>query len=219
MIEMKSNIWRDRPQTVDEEIANSISHGFGFIGTLVLTPVLIVFAARDGNATSIVAASVFGATMILTYLMSTLYHALPNGRAKRVFNILDHSSIFGLIAGTYTPFTLVVLSGGWGWSMFGLIWGLAIAGIIFKSVSKKKRPVLSTSIYVAMSWVLIIAIKPLWIELPSEGFLFLGLGGLSYMLGVLFYSARGLNYSHFIWHFFVLGGTILHFIAVFKYAI
>ncbi len=216
---MKSNIWRDRPQTVDEEIANSISHGFGFIGTLVLTPVLIIFAARDGNATSIVAASVFGATMILTYLMSTLYHALPNGRAKRVFNILDHSSIFGLIAGTYTPFTLVVLSGGWGWSMFGLIWGLALAGIIYKAVSKKKRPILSTSIYVAMSWLLLIAIKPLWNELPSEGFLYLGLGGLSYMLGVLFYTARGLNYSHFIWHFFVLGGTTLHFIAVFKFAI
>jgi hemolysin III len=201
-----------------EEIANSVSHGVGLLGALAVTPVLIVVASRRGGTTGIVAASVFAATMIFMYLMSTLYHALPESRAKWVFNVLDHCAIYVLIAGTYTPFTLVVLGGGWGWSMFGVIWGLAIAGIVFKSVGRMRHPVLSTTIYVVMGWLVIIAVKPLWRELPLWGVIWLGAGGIAYTLGVTFFAARGMRYNHLVWHLFVLMGTTCHFIAVLKYA-
>jgi len=215
---METSIWRKRAQTMGEEIANSISHGVGLVGAIIVTPILIVVASRHGGAKGIVAASIFGTTMILMYLMSTLYHLFPEGRAKRVFNILDHCAIYVLIAGTYTPFTLVVLHGGWGWTMFGIIWGLAIAGIVFKAVGKLRYPVLSTTIYVVMGWLVIIAIKPLWHELPLAGVIWLGAGGVAYTLGVVFFAATGIRYNHLIWHLFVLLGTTFHFIAVLKYA-
>lgn len=215
---MKINIWRKRAQSMGEEIANTISHGVGLVGALVVTPILIVVASRHESARAVVAASIFGATMILMYLMSTLYHLWPESRTKRVFNILDHCAIYTLIAGTYTPFTLVVLHGGWGWSMFGVIWGLSIAGIIFKTVGKLRYPVLSTTLYVAMGWLVLIAIKPLWQELPLAGVIWLGAGGVAYTTGVAFFSATGIRYNHLVWHIFVLLGTTFHFIAVLKYA-
>jgi len=215
---MKSGIWRKRVQSLGEEIANSISHGVGLIGALAVTPVLIVLASRSAGAIGVVTVSIFGATMIFMYLMSTLFHALPEGRAKRVFNILDHAAIYVLIAGTYTPFTLVVLRGGWGWSLFGAICGLAIAGIIFKAFGRLRHPVISTTLYILMGWLVIIAIKPLWHQLPGWGVVWLGAGGMAYTLGVAFYAATGLRYSHLVWHLFVLAGTTFHFIAVLMYA-
>jgi hemolysin III len=208
----------DQDMSIGEEIANSVSHGIGLLGAVAATPVLIVVASRHGGATGIVAASVFAATMIFMYLMSTLYHALPESRAKRVFNVLDHCAIYVLIAGTYTPFTLIVLGGGWGWSMFGVIWGLAIVGVVFKAVGRMRHPVLSTTIYVVMGWLVIIAIKPLWHQLPLSGVIWLCAGGIAYTLGVTFFSARGMRYNHLVWHLFVLAGTTCHFIAVLKYA-
>lgn len=216
---MKKSIWRERAQTLGEEIANSISHGVGLAGAIAVTPIMIIVASRSTGAKGIVAASIFGATMIIMYLMSTLYHALPESRAKRVFNVLDHSAIYVLIAGTYTPFTLVVLGGGWGWSLFGVIWGLALAGILFKSIGGLKYPMLSNIVYLAMGWLIIIAIKPLSDHVPLLGIVWLGAGGIAYTLGVAFFAATGLRYSHLIWHLFVLAGTTFHFIAVLMYAI
>jgi len=216
---MKKSIWRDRVQSLGEEIANSISHGVGLAGAIAVTPIMIVVASRSTGAKGIVAASIFGATMIIMYLMSTLYHALPESRAKRVFNVLDHSAIYVLIAGTYTPFTLVVLGGGWGWSLFGVIWGLAVAGILFKSIGGLRYPMLSNIVYLAMGWLIIIAIKPLSDHVPIWGIVWLGAGGIAYTLGVAFFAASGLRYSHLIWHLFVLAGTTFHFIAVLMYAI
>ncbi len=149
----------ERVTSIGEEIANSISHGIGLLGALTATPILIVVASRHGNATEIVAASVFGTTMILLYLMSTLYHALSRSRSKWVFKVLDHCAIYLLIAGTYTPFTLVVLGGSWGWSMFGLIWSLAVVGIVFKVVGRIRHPVISTTIYIVMGWLVIVFAK------------------------------------------------------------
>ena len=202
-----------------EEIANSISHGIGLLGALAATAVLIVVAARNGSAIGIVAVGVFGAAMVLMYLMSTLYHTLPVNRAKWVFRVLDHSAIYVLIAGTYTPFCLVVLGGGWGWSIFGVIWGLAIVGVVFEAVGSRRHPVLSTTIYIVMGWLVIIAIKPLWHQLSLGGVIWLAAGGISYTSGVAFFAATGLRYNHFVWHCFVLVGTTCHFIAVLEYAI
>jgi hemolysin III len=216
---MKKSIWRDRVQTLGEEIANSISHGLGLAGAIAVTPIMIIVASRSTGVKGIVAASIFGATMIFMYLMSTLYHAFPESKAKRVFNILDHSAIYVLIAGTYTPFTLVVLGGGWGWSLFGVIWGLAIAGIVFKSIWGLRYPVFSNIVYLVMGWMIVIAIKPLSDHVPIWGIVWLGAGGIAYTLGVAFFAATGLRYSHLIWHLFVLAGTTFHFIAVLKYAI
>ncbi len=213
-----TSIWGERIESAGEEIANSVSHGIGLIGALAVTPILIVVASQHGGATRIVAASVFGATMILMYLMSTLYHALPEGRAKSIFHMLDHCAIYVLIAGTYTPFALVVLGGGWGWSIFGVVWGLAVAGIVFKIVGRMRYPVLSTTIYVVMGWLVIIAIKPLWQQMPLSGVIWLCAGGMAYTLGVTFYAAKGIRYHHLVWHLFVLTGTACHFIAVLKYA-
>jgi hemolysin III len=208
-----------RSQSVGEEIANSVSHGIGLLGALTATPILLFVAIRNGSSSGIVGASVFGMSMILMYLMSTLYHALPANRGKRAFHVLDHCAIYVLIAGTYTPFTLVVLGGGWGWSLFGIIWGLALAGVIFKTAGRKPRPILSTTIYIVMGWLVVIAIKPLWHQLSLGGMAWLAAGGLAYTLGVAFYAATGMRYSHFVWHLFVLTGTTCHFIAVLNYAV
>ena len=208
----------ERVTSIGEEIANSISHGIGLLGALTATPILIVVASRHGNATETVAASVFGTTMILLYLMSTLYHALSRSRAKWVFNVLDHCAIYLLIAGTYTPFTLVVLGGSWGWSMFGLIWGVAVVGIVFKVVGRIRHPVISTTIYIVMGWLVIVFAKPLWHQLPLRGMIWLAAGGIAYTLGVVFFTAIGRRYNHLIWHLFVLAGTTCHFIAVLNYA-
>ncbi len=205
-------------QSVGEELANSISHGIGLVAAVVGAPVLIVAAVWRGSAAGVVGASVFAATLVMLYFTSTLYHALPGDRAKRVFRVLDHAAIFFLIAGTYTPFTLGVLRGGWGWTLFGLVWGLAVVGVVLKVVGGVRYPVLSTSIYLAMGWLVLIAVKPLWDRVPMWGLFWLLAGGLAYTVGVAFFAARRLRYGHFVWHLFVVAGTVCHFIAVLWYA-
>ena len=208
----------ERPQSPGEEIANSVSHGVGLVAALVGVPILIVAAVRRGGAAGIVGASVFAGTMVLLYLTSTLYHALPKSKAKRVFQVLDHGAIFLLIAGTYTPFTLGVLRGGWGWTLFGLVWGLALLGIVLKIVGGVRITWLSTCLYLGMGWLVLIAVQPLWLRMPLSGLAWLAAGGLAYTAGVAFFAAERLRYSHFIWHLFVLTGTCCHFFAVLWYA-
>ena len=207
-----------RAQSKTEEIANSISHGVGLVAMLVGTPFLVVHAARQKEIGFIVGASVFSATVLLLYLASTLYHALPKGKAKRVFRVVEHSAIFLLIAGTYTPFTLGVLKGAWGWSLFGVIWGLAAIGVALKAFLGATRPIFFTVLYVLMGWVIMAAIDPLLDRMPKAGFLWLLAGGLSYTAGVAFFATDSrLLYGHLIWHLFVITGTACHYVAIFLY--
>ncbi len=207
-----------RAQSSGEEIANSVSHGVGLLAAVVAAPVLIVAAVQRGGATGVIGASVFAFTVVVLYSASMLYHALPPNRAKRVFQVLDHSAIFLLIAGTYTPFTLGVLRGAWGWSLLGLVWSLALGGVILKGISGIRHPRLSLGLYLAMGWIVLIAVKPLWLLMPAEGLFWLVSGGIAYPAGVAFFVAERVRYSHFVWHLFVLAGTACHFIAVLRYA-
>ncbi len=204
-------------QSVGEEIANSLSHGVGFMAILAVTPLLVLGAIPHGAA-SIVGVSIFAATMAVLYFASTLYHAFPHSRAKRVFRVIDHGAIFLLIAGTYTPFTLGILRGAWGWALFGTVWGLALAGILFKVVGGLRYPIASTVIYVAMGWLVVIAVQPLWQRMPQAGLMWLVAGGVAYTGGVAFYALKRVRYSHFLWHLCVLTGTTCHFFAVIGYA-
>ncbi len=207
-----------REQSQAEEIANSISHGIGLAAALGGTPFLIVDAAKRGSPAFIVGTSIFSATMILLYLGSTLYHALPRGKAKRVFRIIEHSAIYLLIAGTYTPLTLGVLRGAWGWTLFGIVWGLAIAGVALKAFNKASHPILSTGLYLLLGWVAVIAIDPLFSRMSFEGLAWLIAGGLSYTAGVAFFATDArLKYGHLIWHLFVILGTTCHYFAVLWY--
>ena len=209
----------ERTQTIGEEVANAVSHGLGFVLAIVGTPVLIVTAVKTGGAAGVVGASVFAATMVLLYLTSSVYHALPNGKTKRLFKLLDHSAIYLLIAGSYTPFTLGVLRGPLGWTLLGIVWGLAIGGILIKALGAMKCEKISTFLYLAMGWLVLIAIKPLWENMSPEGLAWLVAGGVSYSVGVIFFvSDRRLRYGHFIWHLFVLAGTTCHFVAVWQHA-
>ena len=209
----------ERVQSVGEEIANAVSHGVGLLLAVVAALALVVAAVQRGGMTEIVGASIFGVTMVLVYLTSTLYHALPMNRAKRVFRILDHGAIFLLIAGTYTPFTLGPLRGTWGWTLFGLVWGLALAGVVFKIVGGVRYPKISTCLYIAMGWLVIVAIEPLRLNVPMSGLLWLLAGGIVYTAGVAFFAPKRLRYSHFVWHLFVIAGTACHFAAVLWYAV
>lgn len=206
-------------QSRSEEVANTVSHLIGFLAALAGIPILVVHAVREGDAASVVATSVFGASLALLFLASTVYHALPIGRAKRAFRRLDHVAIFILIAGTYTPFTLGILRGVWGWTLFGLVWGIAALGIVLKVVSGPRHPRLSLAIYLAMGWMVLLAVRPLLEALPPWGWTGLVLGGLLYTGGVPFYLSKRLRYSHFIWHLFVLAGATCHFLSVLHYAV
>ena len=207
-----------RQTSVGEEIANSVSHGVGFLAAGIATPFLLLAAARRGDSIGIAGASVFAGTVLVLYLASTLYHALPRNKARRVFQVLDHSAIFLLIAGTYTPFTLGVLRGPWGWTLFGLVWALAIVGITLKCVGGIRYPKLSTALYIGMGWLALIAIRPLWLRVPLEGWLWLIAGGFAYTAGIAFYAAERVRYGHFVWHMFVLTGTVCHYFAVLWYS-
>jgi hemolysin III len=208
-----------REQSQGEEIANSISHGLGLVAALVGTPFLIVQAARHGDAGFIAGTSIFSATAAILYLASTLYHALPAGKAKRVFRIIEHSAIYLLIAGTYTPFTLGVLSGAWGWTLLGVTWFLAAAGVALKAFSRASHPILSTVLYLLMGWVVVIAVDPLLARMPTAGLLWLIAGGLSYTAGVVFFATDSrLQYGHLVWHLFVMAGTACHYFAIIWYA-
>jgi hemolysin III len=212
------NMVQARTQSRGEEIANSVSHGVGLLAALAATPVIVLSAVRHGGAARIAGVSVFAAAMVLLYLTSTLYHALPRNCAKRVFQVLDHAAIFLMIAGTYTPITLGVLRGTWGWTLFGLVWSLAITGVALTAGGGVRYPKLTTSLYLAMGWLVLIAVKPLWLRMPSEGLLWLLAGGIAYTVGVVFYAANRVRYSHFIWHLFVITGTSCHYVAVLRFA-
>ncbi len=204
-------------QSVGEEIANSVSHGIGFLAVVAATPVLVLGAIPHGAA-SIVGVSIFAVTMAVLYLTSALYHAISHSPTKRIFRIIDHGAIFLLIAGTYTPFTLGILRGAWGWALFGTVWGLALVGVLFKVVGGVRYPIASTAIYVAMGWLVVVAIQPLWQRMPQAGLLLLVAGGVAYTGGVAFYALKRVRYSHFLWHLCVLAGTTFHFFAVIGYA-
>jgi hemolysin III len=209
---------QERPQSLGEEVANSLSHGVGFLATVAAFPVLVMAAQQRGATAGIVGASVFATTMVLLYLVSTLFHALPRCRAKRVFQILDHSAIYLLIAGTYTPFTLGVLRGDWGWTLFGLVWVMAIAGTVLKALGGVQYTTLSTWTYLAMGWLVVIAAKTVWTLVPGWGLFWLIAGGVAYTAGAVFFMAERIRYFHFVWHLFVVAGTACHFIAVLRYA-
>jgi len=209
---------QERPQSLGEEVANSISHGLGLSAAVAAFPVLVMAAQQRGDAAGIVGASVFATTMVLLYLASTLFHALPSCRAKRVFQILDHSAIYLLIAGTYTPFTLGVLRGDWGWTLFGLVWGMAVAGTVLKALGGVRYTTLSTWTYLAMGWLVVIAAKTVWTLVPGWGLFWLIAGGVAYTAGAVFFMAERIRYFHFVWHLFVVAGTACHFIAVLRYA-
>jgi len=208
----------ERIQSLGEEIANAVIHGVGALLAVAAIPVLVVAAVRHAGAAQVVGNALFGATLFLVYIVSTLYHALARNRAKKVFRILDHSAIYLLIAGTYTPFTLGVLRGAWGWSLFGVVWGLAVLGVALTGALGVRFPKLSTAVYVLMGWLIVIAIRPLMAALPPAGLAWLVGGGAAYTGGVVFYAWGRLRYHHALWHLCVLTGSVCHFMAVLRYA-
>jgi len=207
-----------RKQTPKEETANAVSHGLALAATLAAVPVLIVSAAYRSSPGVLVGACVFSAALITVYVSSTLYHALPPGRGKQMARAMDHSAIYLLIAGTYTPFTLGVLRGGWGWTLFGLVWGLCLVGLVLESLPGRRRRVLAIGLYLVMGWLVLIAARPLWVNLPRAGFYWVLAGGLAYTGGVAFYAAHRVRYAHFLWHLCVMAGSACHYVAVLCYA-
>jgi hemolysin III len=208
-----------RPQTRGEEIANSVSHGVALLAAAVAVPFLIIAAARHGGAANVVGACVFATTMLLLYGTSTLYHALPESRAKRVFMKLDYSAIYLFIAGSYTPFAFGVLGGAWGWTLFGLVWSMAAFGVTLKAFDRLSHPILSTGLYLAMGWLVLIAAGPLVERVPAMGLALLAAGGLAYTAGVVFFLLDSrYRFAHAVWHVFVAAGTGFHFFAVLGYA-
>ena len=208
-----------REQSRGEELANSISHAIALIAVLIGTPFLVITAIHQGSAVQVIGVSVFCATAISLYLSSAIYHGLTQGKPKRIFKIIEHSAIFLLIAGTYTPLTLGILKGVWGWVIFGLVWGLAAAGVALKVFEKKPHPIISLSLYLLMGWLILLAMNPLLAKLSTEGMFWLASGGLFYTLGVVFFVTDSkLRYGHLIWHFFVIGGTICHYFMILWYA-
>jgi len=209
---------QERPQCLGEEIANSVSHGLGLLAALAAFPVLVMVAHSRGDVAAIIGASVFATTMVLLYLTSTLFHALPVCRAKRVFQILDHSAIYFLIAGTYTPFTLGVLRGTLGWTLFGLVWGIAVVGTVLKTLGGVRYTAISTWAYLAMGWLILVVADTAWVLVPKWGLFWLFAGGIAYTAGAVFFMAERIRYFHFVWHLFVIAGTACHFMAVLWYA-
>jgi len=209
----------DRVLTIGEEIANSITHGVGLIASVIAFPVLLVRAQSSSDSSAVLGATIFGVTLILLYATSTVYHALPISKGKHLFRILDHSAIYLLIAGTYTPFALGPLRGPWGWTLLVVIWTLALIGIISKLTIGFRLPHLSTALYLLMGWLIVVAIKPLVETIPRAGLLWLAAGGLAYTGGVVFYNMKRVPYAHMVWHLCVAAGSVCHFIAVLRYAI
>ena len=205
--------------SVGEEIAHTITHGIGALLSIAGLAVLVAFATLNGDAWHVVSCSIYGATLVILYSASSLYHGLPLPRAKAVLQQLDHAAIYLLIAGTYTPFLLVNLRGAWGWSMFALIWTLAVAGIVLEFCDCKRYKKLSLVFYLAMGWIVLIAVKPMINQVATGGLLLLLAGGLCYSLGVIFYVRKQMAYHHAIWHVFVMAGSVFHFFSVLFYVI
>jgi hemolysin III len=208
----------NREQSTEEEIANSVSHGIGLAAAIFALPFLFAAAVGRGGLAAIIGSGVFALTVVLLYSISTLYHALPESAAKRVLRLLDHGAIFLLIAGTYTPITLGVLRGAWGWTLLSLVWCLAVLGILLKATRGIRHPRLSMTLYLGMGWLALIAIRPLWLHMPASGILWLAGGGVAYTGGVAFFVLKRVRYAHFAWHLCVLAGTACHFVAVMNYA-
>lgn len=201
------------------EFINSLTHGLGTALGIASLVLMVVFASLHGTARHIVGAAIFGSALVILYTMSTLYHAFRGPRVKHVFRILDHNSIYLLIAGTYTPFCLGSLRGGWGWSIFGVIWGLAVTGIVFESIFIRRMRYLSVAVYLAMGWLVLIAARPLYHALSPGGLGWLLGGGFFYSAGVAFYAWKSFKYHHAVWHLFVLGGSLCHVAAVLFFVI
>lgn len=209
-----------KPLSRTEEIWNAISHGLGVVFGIVALIVMVVLAGEHHHPMAVIACAIYGVTLIILYLSSTLYHAIHAVHIKKFFHVLDHSSIYLLIAGTYTPFTLITLHGAWGWTLFGIIWGLAITGISFKFFYTGKYEFFSVMMYLMMGWLVVIAMDPLIHRLAFAGLMWLVAGGCCYTFGVVFYVLdRRMHMAHFIWHLFVLAGSVCQFIAVLYYVI
>jgi hemolysin III len=205
--------------SLSEEIASSVTHGIGLLLAVAALVVMVVFAALRGTAWHVVSCSIYGTTMVLMFAASTLYHSFPWPRAKAVLKVIDHSAIYLLIAGTYTPFLLISLRGPWGWSLFGVVWGLALVGVVFKIFFAGRFKLLSTLVYVGMGWMVVVAIRPLYQNLPMGGLVWLVAGGLFYTAGTAFYLGRRIPFNHAIWHAFVFAGSLCHFFSVMWYVI
>jgi hemolysin III len=205
--------------TLGEEIANAVTHGLGAIVGVVALTLMVVYATLGGDPWRIVSVSIFGGTLILLYVASTLYHALPFQKTKRVFRVMDHCAIYFLIAGTYTPFLLVNMRGPWGWSLFGVLWGIAVAGCFYKIFCLGKWEILSTLAYIAMGWAAVVAFKPAVTMIPFPAIVLIAIGGIAYTAGTIFYAWDRLPYNHMIWHLFVLLGSTLHWIAVLLFVV
>lgn len=197
-----------------EEVANAITHGIGSLLSVAALVLLVVFAVMKGSAWHVVSFAIYGATMLMLYVASTLVHSFPEGKAKDVFEILDHSFIYIFIAGTYTPILLNVIQGTLGWTLFGIVWGVALVGVVFKSFFAKRFLFTSTLIYIAMGWIIVFAWGPLIRNLPQGGLTLLIVGGVLYTVGTVFYVWRSFPYHHAVWHLFVLGGSVFHFFAI-----
>jgi hemolysin III len=208
-----------RAWTLGEELAHSITHGIGLLASVAGLVVLVAMAAATGDPWRIAACAIYAATLVLLYAASTLYHALSATRARGIFRVLDHSAIFLLIAGTYTPFALVSLRGPWGWTLLGIAWGVALLGIAAKAVFGARWPIASTALYVSMGWMAVVAARPLALHLPAGAIAWLVAGGLAYTAGVAFYAWTRLRYSHAIWHVFVIAGSACHYAAVVLYVV
>jgi hemolysin III len=213
---MKQLVRRLRRHITIDELANAVTHGLGLGLSIVGFVVLLVLAALRGTPWHIVACAIYGSTLVCLYAASTLYHAVPSPRFKRALRIFDHSAIYLLIAGTYTPFLLVNLRGAWGWSLFGVVWGLAVAGIVFKFWFVERFGFLSTAVYVGMGWLVVIAAKPVFAHVTAATLVLLLAGGLFYTGGIIFYASKRIPYAHAIWHLFVLGGSTCHYFAVLR---
>lgn len=205
----------EKKYTTGEEIAHAITHGLGLLLSVAACSVMVILAAQRGTVWHITGVAVFGATLIVLYAASTLYHSLTHKKAKRVFQFLDYSAIYLLIAGSYTPFTLVTLRGGWGWTLFGVAWGLAITGAVVEVATKRKYKALSMGFYLGMGWLIVFAVKPLYEALPTKSLVLLAIGGAAYTGGAALYALGKFRYHHAIWHVLVLIGSCCHFFAVY----
>lgn len=210
---------KNKDKSVIEELANGITHGVGLALSILGLIALVVLSVMRGNAWHIAGCTTFGVTLVLLYAASTLYHTFHTPRLKRILKILDHTAIYLLIAGTYTPFTLVNLRGFWGWTLFSLVWGLSVFGILWKLFHVERFQIVSTLVYVGMGWLVLIAIKPLMSAIPVTGIVWLVVGGLFYTVGVLFFAMKRMPYNHAIWHVFVMAGSICHYFAVVLYVL
>jgi hemolysin III len=209
---------RQRRLSLGEEIANSVTHGVALVASLAAFPILVLVAVARHDPWQVLGGTIFGATLVMLYATSTLYHALPRSKAKRVFRVLDHSAIYLLIAGTYTPFALGALRGPWGWTLFGLVWTLAVLGVVTKATLGFRFPRLSATVYLLMGWLAVVALGPLMAQVGAAGIAWLLAGGICYTAGVAFFAWERLRYGHMVWHLFVTAGSVCHFFAVLWYA-